>query len=145
MKLRQNARELVLLEIDGLGLILGEIRFNKQTETAIFALEKAAFFDLYLPCAVIYDPQKGPVVRPHVLSAMTTGSIRVQRSKVSCFVLGSELAPSLAAQYQAVLKGLGLDPTNESRPPQSKGHEHDPQKPGPSSGPRIINLPKKRT
>lgn len=144
MKLKQNAKELVLLEIDGLGLILGEIRYNKQTETAIFALEKAAFFDLYLPCAVIYDPQKGPVVRPHVLSAMTTGSIRVQRSKVSCFVLGGELAPSLVAQYQAVLKGLGIGPQKEPAPHPPTDGGPDPKKPTPS-GPRIINLPKRRT
>ena len=143
MKLRQNAKELVLLEIDGLGLILGEIRYNKQTETAIFALEKGAFFDLYLPCAVVFDPQKGPLVRPHVLNAMTTGSIRVQRSKVSCFVLGNELAPSLVAQYRAVLERL-VPSRPTASPDEGKGPDPGPEKP-PKGGPRIITLPKKRT
>ncbi|OCC16446.1 hypothetical protein DBT_0263 [Dissulfuribacter thermophilus] len=141
MKLRQNAKELVLLEVDGLGLILGEIRYNKQTETAIFALEKAAFFDLYVPCAVIYDPQKGPVVRPHVLSALTTGSIRVQRSKVSCFILGNELSPSIVAQYQAILQGLGV--IQEGSKESLK--DDDPKKGPGSVGPRVITLPKKRS
>ena len=143
MKLRQNARELVLLEIDGLGLILGEIRYNKQTETAIFALEKGAFFDLYLPCAIVFDPQKGPLVRPHVLNAMTTGSIRVQRSKVSCFVLGSDLAPSIAAQYRTVMESLAPSARDKGDEP-GKGPEPGPEKPT-HSGPRIINLPKKKS
>ncbi len=143
MKLRQNARELVLLEIDGLGLILGEIRYNKQTETAIFALEKGAFFDLYLPCAVVFDPQKGAVVRPHVLNAMTTGSIRVQRSKVSCFVLGSELTPSLVAQYRAVMESFAPQGPKIA-PDHGKGPDSGPEKPK-SGGPRIITLPKKKS
>ncbi len=91
MKLKQNAQEIVLLSIEGLGLILGEIRYNRQTETAIFALEKAAFFDVYFPCTVIYDQQKGPLVHPHILAAMTVSSIRVQRQKVACYILEKDL------------------------------------------------------
>jgi hypothetical protein len=87
MKLRQNARELVLLELSGAGLLLGEIRYNKQTETVLFALEKSAFFDLYFPCTVSFDQNRGVVLHPHVINAMTTSSIRVQRSRVAFFVL----------------------------------------------------------
>jgi len=141
MKLRHNAKEVVLLEIDGLGLILGEVRYNKQTETALFILEKAAYFDLYLPCAVIYDARKGVVVQPHILGVLSTGSIRVQRSKVSCFIFGDDLSPHIKAQYQAVLAELGLP----GKGPQRGSHDEKGDDPhGPSSGgPRLITLPKR--
>ena len=71
MKLRQNAKELVLIEADGLGLILGEVRYNRQTETVLFALEKAAFFDLYFPCTVLYDQERGPVVHDYLFYSDT--------------------------------------------------------------------------
>lgn len=108
MKLRQNARELVLLNCEGLGLILGEIRYNRQTETVIFAMEKSSFFDLYFPCAVVYDQQKGPLVHPHILSTMTTSSIRIQRSRVSCFVLEEDLNPSLVEQYRQLMEMVAM-------------------------------------
>ncbi len=103
MKLRQNARELVLLELSGTGLLLGEVRYNKQTETVIFALEKSAFFDFYFPCSVSFDPQRGPVVHPHVINAMTTSSIRIQRDRVNFFVLSADISPALKAQYMDIL------------------------------------------
>ncbi len=103
MKLRQNAKELVLLELSGTGLLLGEVRYNKQTETVSFALEKSAFFDFYFPCSVSFDPQRGPVVHPHVINAMTTSSIRIQRDRVNFFVLSQDIAPALTAQYMDIL------------------------------------------
>ncbi len=136
MKLRQNAMELVLLEVEGLGMVLGQIRYNKQTETATFALEKAAFFDLYFPCAVLYEQKQGPVVRPHLLSAMTTSSIRVQRSRVSCFVMETDLNPSLHNQYKALLEAVAPPP----RPLESE--DDGPDKP--RGGKRIIPLTPKK-
>jgi hypothetical protein len=125
MKLRQNAKELVLTEVDGLGLVLGEIRYNRQTETVLFALEKAAFFDLYFPCTVLYDQNRGPVVHPHVLTAMTVSSIRIQRSKVSFFVLESDINPKLIQQYhdllQAVLLKQGVTSPRKATKTEDKG------------------------
>ncbi len=106
MKLKQNARELVLIDIAGAGLLLGEVRYNKQTETVFFALEKSAFFDLYFPCTVNFDPQRGPVVHPHVINAMTTSSIRVQRERVNFFVLAQDIAPSVKAQYMDIIRQI---------------------------------------
>ncbi len=106
MKLRQNAREIVLLNIEGLGLVLGEIRYNRQTETVLFAMEKAAFFDVHFPCTVVYDQQRGPLVHPHILAAMTTSSIRVQRQKVACYVTERDLNPVLIKQYQDLFQAL---------------------------------------
>ncbi len=137
MKLRQNAKELVLIDVDGLGLLLGHIRYNRQTETVLFALEKAAFFDLYFPCTVICDQQKGPVVHPHILSAMTTSSIRVQRSRVSCFVLETDLNPELVRQYQQLLDAIVPKPVKpESPDPDEPG----PGRPRPSGGSRVVAL-----
>ncbi len=138
MKLRQNAKELVLIEASGLGFILGEIRYNKQTETVLFALEKAAFFDLYFPCAVVYDQKTGPVVRPHVLTAMTTSSIRVQRSRVSCFILEADLHPVLIKQYTELLEGIMLQ--QELMSPVRNGKEPDPDKPTGQGGTRVVSI-----
>ncbi len=133
MKLRQNAKELVLIELDGVGLLLGHIRYNRQTETVLFALEKAAFFDLYFPCTVVYDQQRGPVVHPHVLSAMTTSSVRIQRSRVSCFVMEMDLNPDLVDQYQKFLDAIAPRPSKPVPP--------DPKDPGPSGGgSRVISI-----
>lgn len=138
MKLRQNAKELVLVEVSGLGFILGEIRYNRQTETVLFALEKAAFFDLYFPCAVIYDQKTGPSVRPHVLTTMTTSSIRVQRSRVSCFVLESDLHPSLARQYSDLLDSIMLQ--QQLLSPSASEDDTDPDKPSPQGGTRVVSI-----
>ncbi len=137
MKLRQNARELVLLNVEGLGLILGEVRYNRQTETVIFALEKASFFDIFFPCTVVYDQQKGPVVHPHILSAMTTSSVRIQRSKVSCFVLESDLNGSLIEQYHKLMDMVAM---RNGRPlERDEGVQQRPKTPG-----RVVPLiPKK--
>jgi hypothetical protein len=138
MKLRQNAKELVLIEADGLGLILGEVRYNRQTETVLFALEKAAFFDLYFPCTVLYDQERGPVVHPHVLTAMTISSIRIQRSRVSFFVLEPDVNPKLIQQYhsllEAVLHKQGI--TLPKKTTKDKG----PDQPKPTGGSRVITL-----
>ncbi len=118
MKLKQNARELVLIDIAGVGLLLGEVRYNKQTETVVFALEKSAFFDLYFPCTVNFDPQRGPIVHPHVINAMTTSSIRVQRERVNFFVLSHDIAPSVKAQYMDIIQqimGFQPDSTKERK------------------------------
>ncbi len=138
MKLRQNAKELVLIEAAGLGFILGEIRYNRQTETVLFALEKAAFFDLYFPCAVIYDQKTGPVVRPHVVTAMTTSSIRVQRSRVSCFILESDLHPALSRQYTNLIESIMAhqDRSLPAKPEQ----DHDPDKPPSPGGTRVVSI-----
>ena len=121
MKLKQNARELVLLELSGMGTLMGEVRYNKQTETVIFALEKSAFFDLYLPCTVGFDPQRGSFVQPHVVNAMTTGSIRIQRSRVNFFVLSQDIAPSLKAQYMDIVHQLtGMRPQSQPTPESTK-------------------------
>ena len=138
MKLRQNAKELVLIEAAGLGFILGEIRYNRQTETVLFALEKAAFFDLYFPCAVIYDQKTGPVVRPHVITAMTTSSIRVQRSRVSCFILETDLHPSLTKQYSKLLESIMLQ--QERFAPTKPDGEPDPDKPTSPGGTRVVSI-----
>ncbi len=103
MKLKQNARELVLLELSDTGLLLGEVRYNKQTETVTFAMEKSAFFDFYFPCTVSFDPQRGPVVHPHVINTMTTSSIRIQRDRVNFFVLSADIAPTVKSQYMEIL------------------------------------------
>ncbi len=138
MKLRQNAKELVLIETAGLGFILGEIRYNRQTETVLFALEKAAFFDLYFPCAVIYDQKTGPSVRPHVLTTMTTSSIRVQRSRISCFVLESDLNPALIRQYNDLLESVMLQ--QELASPSNDKKDPDPDRPSPSGGTRVVSI-----
>ncbi len=138
MKLRQNAKELVLLNVEGLGILLGHIRYNRQTETVLFALEKAAFFDLYFPCTVVYDQQKGPVVHPHILSAMTTSSIRIQRSRVSCFVLETDLNPDLARQYHQLVEAIMPKPVR-SDPPE--GDDPDPGgRPRGGAGRRVVSL-----
>ncbi len=139
MKLHQNAREMVLVQVDGLGLLLGEIRYNRQTETVLFALEKAAFFDLYFPCAVIYDQQQGPLVRPHIMTTVTSSSIRIQRSKVSCFVLETDLNTSLIEQYNMLLDTLM---SRQVSPPRGQVTDSDdnPDKPKPPGGPRVVPL-----
>ncbi len=138
MKLRQNARELVLLNVEGLGLLLGEVRYNRQTETVIFALEKSSFFDLYFPCTVVYDQQKGPMVHPHVLAALTTSSVRIQRSRVSCFVLERDLSSSLVEQYRQL-----LDMVVMRQGASTSKDESGPDKPRPG-GSRVVPLiPKK--
>ncbi|MCK4425898.1 MAG: hypothetical protein KAV69_04045 [Deltaproteobacteria bacterium] len=138
MKLHQNAKELVLIEVDGLGLIMGEIRYNRQTETVLFALEKAAFFDLYFPCSVLYDQQRGPVVHPHVLTAMTVSSIRIQRSRVSFFVLESDINPKLIQQYHNLLEAVLLKQGVTS--PRKTTKDQGPDQPKPTGGSRVITL-----
>ncbi len=144
MKLKQNAQEIVLLSIEGLGLILGEIRYNRQTETAIFALEKAAFFDVYFPCTVIYDQQKGPLVHPHILAAMTTSSIRVQRQKVACYIIEKDLNPMIVRQYQDLLHAVlaPMEPIQEETQLHEK--EHLSPKTNKKEAKRIIDLTKLR-
>jgi hypothetical protein len=141
MKLKQNAREIVLAEIDGLGLIMGEIRYNRQTETVIFALEKGAFFDLYFPCAIVYDQQRGPVVHPHLLTALTTSSIRVQRSKVSCFILEHDINPEVFKQYQDIVMAVTARQDMAGRVLK----EEKPDRPDPQGGgPRVIPIDRKK-
>lgn len=135
MKLRQNVRELVLVEIAGLGPVLGEIRFNAQTETALFALEKSAFFDLYFPCSVIYDQKRGPVVNPHVFFLFTQSSIRVQRSHVACFIQETDLNPVLVEQYNAIFAAF-YSSAPSADTDQIKGPEG--RKPG--GGKRVVSL-----
>lgn len=118
MKLSQNAKELVLLSIDGLGLIVGEIRFNRQTETINFVLEKAAFFDLYFPCMVIIE-KNNLMLQPHILASLSTSSIRVQRSRVSCFVSGADINPMIAYQYNAIIASITGEPPTTPSGPQS--------------------------
>jgi len=137
MKLHQNAKELVLIEVDGLGLIMGEIRYNRQTETVLFALEKAAFFDLYFPCSVLYDQQRGPVIHPHVLTAMTVSSIRIQRSRVSFFVLESDINPKLIQQYHNLLEAVLL---KQGVSPRKTAKDQGPDQPKPTGGSRVITL-----
>jgi hypothetical protein len=137
MKLHQNAKELVLIEVDGLGLIMGEIRYNRQTETVLFALEKAAFFDLYFPCSVLYDQQRGPVIHPHVLTAMTVSSIRIQRSRVSFFVLESDINPKLIQQYHNLLEAVLL---KQGVSPRKTAKDQGPDQPEPTGGSRVITL-----
>ncbi|MDD3553268.1 MAG: hypothetical protein PHC35_01940 [Deltaproteobacteria bacterium] len=121
MKLSQNAKEMVLLNIDGLGLIVGEIRFNRQTETIGFVLEKAAFFDLYFPCMVMVE-KNNLMLQPHILASLSTSSIRVQRSRVSCFVMESELNPALIYQYNAIIASITGGPVPPPSPkPPGKG------------------------
>lgn len=124
MKLSQNAKEIVLLNIDGLGLIVGELRFNRQTETIGFVLEKAAFFDLYFPCMVMIE-KNNLMLQPHILASLSTSSIRVQRSRVSCFITESEINPALVYQYNAILASLTGGPTQPQPPflnkPSGKG------------------------
>lgn len=122
MKLSQNAKEIVLLNIDGLGLIVGEIRFNRQTETIGFVLEKAAFFDLYFPCMVMIE-KNNLMLQPHILASLSTSAIRVQRSRVSCFVMESEINPALVYQYNAILASLtgGPPPPPSAGKPPEKG------------------------
>jgi len=139
MKLRQNARELVLLNVEGLGLLLGEVRYNRQTETVIFALEKSSFFDLYFPCTVVYDQQKGPVVHPHVLSALTTSSIRIQRGRVSCFVLERDLHSSLVEQYHQLLDMVVMRQGGEA----VKEDDPGPERPRPGGNRVVPLIPKK--
>jgi len=140
MKLRQNAKELVLIEVDGLGLILGEIRYNRQTETVLFALEKAAFFDLYFPCTVLYDQNRGPVVHPHVLTAMTVSSIRIQRSRVSFFVLESDINPKLIQQYYSLLEAVLLKQGVNLPGKATKDKDKGPDQPKPTGGSKVITL-----
>ena len=144
MKLRQNARELVLIELSGVGLLLGEIRYNKQTETVLFALEKSAFFDLYFPCSVSFDQERGILVQPHVINAMTTSSIRVQRDRVAYFVLERDIAPALRSQYLVLInqllgktgpRGTGRRPSEDDSPPDDRPR---------GGGSRLLDLKKLR-
>ncbi|RKX61950.1 MAG: hypothetical protein DRP37_02830 [Thermodesulfobacteriota bacterium] len=139
MKLRQNAKELVLIEVDGLGLILGEIRYNRQTETVNFALEKTAFFDLYFPCTVLYDQKHGPVVHPHVLTAMVVSSIRIQRTRVSFFVLELDINPKLIQQYHHLLEAVLLK-QGVTSPRKATKKDQGPDQPKPSGGSKVITL-----
>jgi len=136
MKLRQNARELVLIELAGMGLFLGEIRYNKQTETALFALEKSAFFDLYFPCIVTFDQKRGPVVQPHAINVMTTSSIRIQRSRVSFFVMEQDIVPGLKAQYMDFLSQLTKRPASPPEPAAPLS----PVSPVKGGSPRVVDL-----
>jgi hypothetical protein len=135
VKLRQNARELVLMEVSGIGTVLGEIRYNAQTETALFAMEKSAFFDLYFPCAVSYDQKNGPVVNPHVFFLFTQSSIRVQRSHVTCFIQEIDLNPVLVEQYNALLAAF-YPPAPSADTDQKKG----PEGRKPTGGKRVVSL-----
>ncbi len=139
MQLRQNAREIVLIEVSGLGFILGEIRYNQQTETALFALEKAAFLDLYFPCTVVFDQVKGAVVRPHVLSVFTMSAVRIQRSHISCFIYGKDLNPGLAEQYRSLL-AASIPHGGLASPPEGPPEDDNPTKPRPSGGKRVVSL-----
>lgn len=144
MKLRQNARELVLIEISGVGLLLGEIRYNKQTETVLFALEKSAFFDLYFPCSVSFDQNRGVLIHPHVINAMTTSSIRVQRSRVAYFVLERDIAPGLRSQYLALINQLvGKTGTGEKAPLRPEDDNSPDDRPR-GGGSRLLDLKKLR-
>lgn len=139
MQLRHNAREIVLIEVGGLGFLLGEIRYNKQTETALFALEKAAFLDLYFPCAVVFDQVKGAVVRPHVLSVFTMSAVRIQRSHISCFIYGKDLNPGLVEQYRSLL-AASFPQGGHAHPQGGPPEDDDPHRPRPSGGKRVISL-----
>ncbi len=138
MKLRQDARELVLVDVDGLGLMLGEIRYNRQTETAIFALEKAAFFDLYFPCTVLYDKEHRLIIQPHFFTVLSTSSIRIQRNHLSCFVLETDLNPVLIQQYHSLLNTLLI--RREAISPQRGPNRPGPERPRPGAGSRVISL-----
>lgn len=134
MKLGLNAREIALFEISGLGIIIGQIQYNRQTETAMFVLEKAQYFDILFPCAVTYDNQRGPVVRPHLLTILTTSTIRINRNKVSCFIMENDLNPTVIKQYSDLL--MSNMPKANVRHLPSKDDD-DPNKP---RGGKIINL-----
>jgi hypothetical protein len=138
MKIHQNVREPVLIEVDGLGLIMGEIRYNRQTETVLFVLEKAAFFDLYFPCTVLYDQERGPVVHPHVLTVMTVSSIRIQRSRTSFFVLESDINPKLIQQYHGLLEAVLLKQGVTS--PRKTTKDQGSDQPKPVGGSKVITL-----
>lgn len=144
MKLKQNARELVLIEVSGAGLLLGEIRYNKQTETALFALEKSAFFDVFFPCSVVFDQNKGVLIHPHVVNAMTTSSIRVQRSRLAYFVLERDISPGLRSQYFALVNQLmgktGSRETTCLRPEDDNSPDDHPR----GGGSRLLDLKKLR-
>jgi len=127
MKLSQNAKELVLLNIDGLGLIVGEILFNQQTETIGFVLEKAAFFDLYFPCTVVVE-KNALMLQPHILASLSTSSIRIQRSRVSCFVRESDINPGLVYQYNAIIASITGGP-GPVTPPSDSGPKSPPTGP----------------
>jgi len=134
MKLGLNAREIVLFEIAGLGLIIGQIQYNRQTETALFVLEKAQYVDLLFPCAVTYDNQQGPVVRPHILTILTTSTIRINRNNVSCFIMENDLTPGVMKQYSELLM-TNVPKTNVRHLPVKD--DDDPNKP---KGGKIISL-----
>ncbi len=144
MKLRQNARELVLLELSGTGLLIGEIRYNKQTETVLFALEKSAFFDLYFPCTVSFDQNRGVMLHPHVINAMTTSSIRVQRSRVAYFVLERDIVSALRSQYIGLVNQLlgqaGLGGVRKPAPEDDNSPDDRPR----GGGSRLVDLKKLR-
>ncbi len=144
MKLRQNARELVLLELPGEGLLLGEIRYNRQTETVLFALEKSAFFDLYFPCTVSFDQNRGVLLHPHVINAMSTSSIRVQRSRVNYFVLERDIASGLRSQYIALLNQLLGKSGLSGRGGPSPGDDSPPNDRPRGGGSRLLDLKKLR-
>ncbi len=112
MKLQQNAKEIVLMSIDGMGLVIGEVRFNRQTETAVFALEKAAFFDLYFPCIVGIDQKGTLMLQPHLASHLSIGSLRIQRSRVAFFVMSNDLHPMVLEQFSAMIASI----TKQTKP-----------------------------
>lgn len=114
MKLQQNAKEVVLMSIDGMGLVVGEVRFNRQTETAVFALEKAAFFDLYFPCIVGIEQKGGLMLQPHLAAHLSIGSLRIQRSRVSFFVMSHDLHPMLIDQFNSLIASM----TKQAAPPE---------------------------
>jgi hypothetical protein len=134
MKLGLNAREIVLLEISGLGLIIGQIQYNRQTETAMFVLEKAQYFDILFPCAVLYDNQHGPIVRPHLLTILTTSTIRINRNNVSCFIMENDINEIVLKQYSELLMNNMHKTTVRHLPNKD---DDDPNK---HKGGKIINL-----
>ncbi len=150
MKLHQNAKELVLLDVDSLGIIIGEIKYNRQTETVLFALEKSAFFDIYFPCTVVFDQQNGLSVHPHIFSSLSKSSIRVQRSKVSCFVLQNDINESIIKQYYDLLfvkesldipnflREDSLQPNSEKK----EGEDDNDDDPHPTCSSKVIPFPK---
>lgn len=99
MKLGLNAKEIVIVDVLGTGLLIGQLQYNRQTESAIFVLEKAQYFDLFFPCAILLDNQHGIFIRPHIASFLSNGTIRINRSNISYFIMENDINPQIKKQY----------------------------------------------
>jgi hypothetical protein len=71
---------------------------------------------------------------------MTVSSIRIQRSRVSFFVLESDINPKLIQQYYSLLEAVLLKQGVTSPGKATKDKDKGPDQPKPTGGSKVITL-----